>query len=282
LHFFFAFSYQHKINISKLHKRINHHLIQTSLTTVRNTIHHTSTSNQIKQAAATMKRSYQETNTSDGTTSSVGIGEIMKTPRPILIEVEEHDTASRNNSSSSSSSSSKRQRKIAGASLNLLIRVMEEASALKDEVSSTSVSKSQGEGTKKIMVDRVPSDDYNRSFYSSSCSSSSSNSSVSASVSVSSAAACGECEDVVIAVSTINASVTTVTPNSNSSSSLPCGRPLMAPPRFPTQFFPVQQTTTTQSKTAPLTTTTGVYIINNNSYTLKPLSVKLLPKQQVK
>jgi len=202
-----------------------------------------------------MKRSYQETNTRDDTTSSGGIEEIMKTPRPILIEVEEHDTASRNNSSSS-----KRQRKIAGASLNLLIRVMEEASALKDEVSSTSESKSQGEGTKKIMIDRVPSDDYNRSLSSSSCSSSSSNSSVS--VSVSSAAACGECEVVAPTV--------------------PCGRPLMAPPRFPTQLFPVQEIiTTTQSKTAPLTTT-GVYIINNNNYTLKPLSVKLLPKQQIK
>ena len=202
-----------------------------------------------------MKRSYQETNTRDDTTSSGGIEEIMKTPRPILIEVEEHDTASRNNSSSS-----KRQRKIAGASLNLLIRVMEEASALKDEVSSTSESKSQGEGTKKIMIDRVPSDDYNRSLSSSFCSSSSSNSSVS--VSVSSAAACGECEVVAPTV--------------------PCGRPLMAPPRFPTQLFPVQEIiTTTQSKTAPLTTT-GVYIINNNNYTLKPLSVKLLPKQQIK
>ena len=205
-----------------------------------------------------MKRSYQETNTRDDTTSSGGIEEIMKTPRPILIEVEEHDTASRNNSSSSSSS--KRQRKIAGASLNLLIRVMEEASALKDEVSSTSESKSQGEGTKKIMIDRVPSDDYNRSLSSSFCSSSSSNSSVS--VSVSSAAACVECEVVAPTV--------------------PCGRPLMAPPRFPTQLFPVQEIiTTTQSKTAPLTTT-GVYIINNNNYTLKPLSVKLLPKQQIK
>jgi len=217
-----------------------------------------------------MKRSYQETNINDDTTSSVGIGEIMKTSRPILIEVEEHDAASTNNSSSS-----KRQRKIAGASLNLLIRVMEEASALKDEVSSTSVSKSQGEGTKKIMIDRVPSDDYNRSISSSSCSSSSSNSSASASVSSAAAAACGECEDVV----------PTVTPNSNSSSSLPCGRPLMAPPRFPTQLFPVQETTTTttttQSKTAPLTTT-GVYIINNNNYTLKPLSVKILPKQHFK
>jgi hypothetical protein len=202
-----------------------------------------------------MKRSYQETNTRDDTTSSVGIEEIMKTPRPILIEVEEHDTASRNNSSSS-----KRQRKIAGASLNLLIRVMEEASALKDEVSSTSESKSQGEGTKKVMIDRVPSDDYNRSLSSSSCSSSSSNSSVS--VSVSSAAACGECE---VGAPTV-----------------PCGRPLMAPPTFPTQLFPVQETiTTTQSKTAPLTTT-GVYIINNNNYTLRPLSVKLLPKQQIK
>ena len=200
-----------------------------------------------------MKRSYQETNTRNDTTSSVGFEEIMKTPRPILIEVEEHDAASRNNSSSS-----KRQRKIAGASLNLLIRVMEEASALKDEVSSTSESKSQGEGTKKIMIDRVPSDDYNRSLSSSSCSSSSSNSSVS----VSSAAACGECEVVAPTV--------------------PCGRPLMAPPRFPTQLFPVQEIiTTTQSKTAPLTTT-GVYIINNNNYTLKPLSVKLLPKQQIK
>ena len=195
----------------------------------------------------------QETNTRDDTTSSGGIEEIMKTPRPILIEVEEHDTASRNNSSSS-----KRQRKIAGASLNLLIRVMEEASALKDEVSSTSESKSQGEGTKKIMIDRVPSDDYNRSLSSSFCSSSSSNSSVS----VSSAAACGECEVVAPTV--------------------PCGRPLMAPPRFPTQLFPVQEIiTTTQSKTAPLTTT-GVYIINDNNYTLKPLSVKLLPKQQIK
>lgn len=205
-----------------------------------------------------MKRSYQETNTRNDTTSSVGIEEIMKTPRPILIEVEEHDTASRNNSSSSSSS--KRQRKITGASLNLLIRVMEEASALKDEVSSTSEPKSQGEGTKKIMIDRVPSDDYNRSLSSSFCSSSSSNSSVS--VSESSAAACGECEVVAPTV--------------------PCGRPLMAPPRFPTQLFPVQETiTTTQSKTAPLTTT-GVYIINNNNYTLKPLSVKLLPKQQIK
>ena len=202
-----------------------------------------------------MKRSYQETNTRDDTTSSGGIEEIMKTPRPILIEVEEHDAASRNNSSSS-----KRQRKIAGASLNLLIRVMEEASALKDEVSSTSESKSQGEGTKKIMIDRVPSDDYNRSLSSSSCSSSSSNSSVS--VSVSSAAACVECEVVAPTV--------------------PCGRLLMAPPRFPTQLFPVQEIiTTTQSKTAPLTTT-GVYIINNNNYTLKPLSVKLLPKQQIK
>jgi len=200
-----------------------------------------------------MKRSYQETNTRNDTTSSVGFEEIMKTPRPILIEVEEHDAASRNNSSSS-----KRQRKIAGASLNLLIRVMEEASALKDEVSSTSESKSQGEGTKKIMIDRVPSDDYNRSLSSSFCSSSSSNSSVS----VSSAAACGECEVVAPTV--------------------PCGRPLMAPPRFPTQLFPVQEIiTTTQSKTAPLTTT-GVYIINNNNYTLKPLSVKLLPKQQIK
>ena len=202
-----------------------------------------------------MKRSYQETNTRDDTTSSGGIEEIMKTPRPILIEVEEHDAASRNNSSSS-----KRQRKIAGASLNLLIRVMEEASALKDEVSSTSESKSQGEGTKKIMIDRVPSDDYNRSLSSSFCSSSSSNSSVS--VSVSSAAACDECEVVAPTV--------------------PCGRPLMAPPRFPTQLFPVQEIiTTTQSKTAPLTTT-GVYIINNNNYTLRPLSVKLLPKQQIK
>jgi len=200
-----------------------------------------------------MKRSYQETNTRNDTTSSVGFEEIMKTPRPILIEVEEHDAASRNNSSSS-----KRQRKIAGASLNLLIRVMEEASALKDEVSSTSESKSQGEGTKKIMIDRVPSDDYNRSLSSSFCSSSSSNSSVS----VSSAAACGECEVVAPTV--------------------PCGRPLMAPPRFPTQLFPVQEIiTTTQSKTAPLTTT-GVYIINNNNYTLRPLSVKLLPKQQIK
>jgi hypothetical protein len=233
-----------------------------------------------------MKRSYQETNTSDDTTSSVGIGEIiMKTPRPILIEVEEHDTASRNNSSSSSSS--KRQRKIAGASLNLLIRVMEEASALKDDLASVS-SKSQGESMKKIMIDRVPSDDYNRSFSSSSsCSSSLSSSSVPAS----SAAACGEGEgeDVVIATSTVsttnNASVTTVTPNSSTTAypSLPCGRPLMAPPRFPTQFLPVQPSTTTQSKTAPLTTT-GVNIIinNNNNYTLKPLSVKLLPKQQVK
>jgi len=202
-----------------------------------------------------MKRSYQETNTRNDTTSSVGFEEIMKTPRPILIEVEEHDAASRNNSSSS-----KRQRKIAGASLNLLIRVMEEASALKDEVSSTSESKSQGEGTKKVMIDRVPSDDYNRSLSSSSCSSSSSNSSVS--VSVSSAAACVECEVVAPTV--------------------PCGRPLMAPPRFPTQLFPVQEIiTTTQSKTAPLTTT-GVYIINDNNYTLKPLSVKLLPKQQIK
>ena len=200
-----------------------------------------------------MKRSYQETNTRNDTTSSVGFEEIMKTPRPILIEVEEHDAASRNNSSSS-----KRQRKIAGASLNLLIRVMEEASALKDEVSSTSESKSQGEGVKKIMIDRVPSDDYNRSLSSSCCSSSSSNSSVS----VSSAAACGECE---VGAPTV-----------------PCGRPLMAPPTFPTQLFPVQETiTTTQSKTAPLTTT-GVYIINNNNYTLKPLSVKLLPKQQIK
>jgi len=202
-----------------------------------------------------MKRSYQETNTRNDTTSSVGFEEIMKTPRPILIEVEEHDAASRNNSSSS-----KRQRKIAGASLNLLIRVMEEASALKDEASSTSISKSQGEGTKKIMIDRVPSDDYNRSLSSSFCSSSSSNSSVS--VSESSAAACGECEVVAPTV--------------------PCGRPLMAPPRFPTQLFPVQETiTTTQSKTAPLSNT-GVYIINNNNYTLKPLSVKLLPKQQIK
>jgi hypothetical protein len=237
-----------------------------------------------------MKRSYQETNTSDDTTSSVGIGEIiMKTPRPVLIEVEEHDTASRNNSSSSSSS--KRQRKIAGASLNLLIRVMEEASALKDDLASVS-SKSQGEGMKKIMIDRVPSDDYNRSFSSSSSSCSSSLSS--SSVPASSAAACGEGEDVVIATSTVsttnNASVTTVTPNSSTTAypSLPCGRPLMAPPRFPTQFLPVQPSTTTQSKTAPLTTTGVNIIINNNNnnnnknYTLKPLSVKLLPKQQVK